>query len=210
MNDIITWISDNYIFILEIVGTILGFAYMYYEYKAKFALWPVGIVWAVCYLVIFWVQGFYAWAATWFYYLFANIYGLFAWKHEEEKQGEYKITRLKKSWRWPVILSSVLFTVPLLLFVWKFNPYVADNFADGNLAVAIILLISEAVSTSLSIVGMYLLSKKIVEQWIFWIIVNALYLIVNIYIQDWPLAVFYTAYTTMSVMGLVRWRSEAV
>ncbi len=206
MNEIIAWFLENYIFVIEIIGTLLGFAYMYYEYTAKIALWPTGIVWSLCYLTIFWLQGFYAWSVTWLYYLFANIYGLVTWKREAEKQGEYKITRMRKSWWLPVIISSVVLTIPLLLFVRKFNPYVT---ADLNFG-AVLIWVSEAVSTSLGIVGMYLLARKVAEQWIFWIIVNALYLIANIYIQDWPIALFYIAYTIFSVLGLVRWQKEAV
>ena len=205
MESIISWLGENYIFIIEIVGTILGFAYMYYEYKAKFALWPIGIVWSLCYISIFWIQGFYAWALTWFYYLFANIYGLFEWKNEEKRQGDYKITRMKKSWRWPVVVVSIALTIPILFFVKRFNPYVTVPLNTE----ALFILISESVSTSLGIVGMYFLAKKVAEQWIFWIVVNALYLVVNIYIRDWPLSVFYVAYTAMSVMGLVRWQRDA-
>ncbi|MBP5710500.1 MAG: nicotinamide mononucleotide transporter [Bacteroidales bacterium] len=205
MESIISWLGENYIFIIEIVGTILGFAYMYYEYKAKFALWPIGIVWSLCYISIFWIQGFYAWALTWFYYLFANIYGLFEWKNEEKRQGDYKITRMKKSWRWPVVVVSIALTIPILFFVKRFNPYVTVPLTTE----ALFILISESVSTSLGIVGMYFLAKKVAEQWIFWIVVNALYLVVNIYIRDWPLSVFYVAYTAMSVMGLVRWQRDA-
>jgi len=190
---------------LEIIGTVLGFAYMYYEYTAKFALWPIGIVWSVCYLTIFWIQGFYAWSATWIYYLFANVYGMITWRRETEQQGEYKITHLKKSWRLPVIISCVVLTIPLLFFVRWVNPYAQGDF-NGEV---LLVLISEAVSTSLGIVGMYLLSRKIAEQWILWIIVNALYLVANIYLRDWPLTLFYVIYTLFSVLGYIRWMREA-
>lgn len=208
MSDLIDFFlshSGRILWWLEVAGAALGFAYMYFEYKAKFALWPVGIVWSLCYLVLFWIQGFYAWSLTWIYYLFANVYGLLTWQRNGRTSEEYPITRMKKSWRFPVLAISFLLTIPLWIFVRKYNPYVHSEFDMGSLLV----LISESLSTSLGIVAMYLLAKKVAEQWIFWIVVNSLYLVANAYIADWPLALFYLVYTTVSVLGWIQWKREA-
>ena len=197
----------DWITILGIIGTILGFAYMYLEYKAHYALWPVGIVWSVCYLVIFALQGFYAWSLTWIYYLFTNIYGAILWKKKnDESRKELPITHLPKKRILPVVFSCVVLTVPIWFFVKTYNPYVSAELDAGSL----LILVSEAVSTSLGIVGMLLLAKKIAEQWIIWMVVNFLYLIANIYIKNVPITLFYVVYTTISVLGWIRWNKKAV
>lgn len=197
----------DWITFLSIIGTLLGFVYLYLEYKAHYALWPVGIVWSICYMVLFAMQGFYAWSLTWVYYLFTNIYGAVLWKRKNgETQQELPITRLKKKWILPVVGSCIVLTVPIWFFVQKYNPYVSPELDAGSLLV----LVCEAVSTSLGIVGMLLLAKKIAEQWIIWFIVNFLYLIANIYIKNVPTTLFYIFYTTMSVLGWMKWKKEAV
>lgn len=208
MNELLSFVtthSETIIWWIETIGTLLGFFYMYLEYKAKPALWPIGIIWSLCYLTIFLAQGFYAWSATWAYYLFANIYGMATWKRKAAETGDYLITRMKRSWRVPVILACIILTLPLIFFVKRYNPYVSASFDIGSCLV----LFSEAVSTSLGIVGMYLLAKKVAEQWIIWIVVNGLYLVASLYVGNWQLAIFYMIYTPFSVMGWVRWKRES-
>ena len=96
---------------LEIFATILGFIYLYLEYKAKYALWIVGLIWSLAYMFMFWKQGMIAWVITWGYYFIANIYGMIVWK--KEKQAESPPTHLIGRWLLPIFLvvTSLMYHV---------------------------------------------------------------------------------------------------
>ena len=66
--------------------------------------------------------------------------------------------------------------------------------------------ISDAFTTSLSIVGMYMLARKYVEQWFVWMIVDiassALYLYKGLYFT----AVLYFVYAIIAIFGYRKWK----
>lgn len=189
---------------LEVIATILGIIYLYLEYKAKYALWIVGIIWSVCYVFMFWKQGMIAWMITWGYYFFANIYGLFAWKND--KNVKETPTHISTSWIFPIILITTLLMYPLWLLEVKYNPLAHLNW----------VILGTVFSTAIGFVGMVLLAKKIVEQWFVWIIVNFIYTIINFYTGFYAkepthflTASFFLGYTIMSIFGYLNWKRMA-
>ena len=64
----------------------------------------------------------------------------------------------------------------------------------------------DSLTTSLSIVGMWMLSRKYLEQWFVWFVVNLVTVGLYFY-KEIPLtALLYTIYLTMSLAGYFRWR----
>ncbi len=61
--------------------------------------------------------------------------------------------------------------------------------------------IPEAISTAMSIVAMYLLSKKYIEHWLLWIVVDVFYMIYNVVLGLYPTLVLYIVYTIVAIMG---------
>lgn len=59
---------------LEIVGTAIGVAYLYLEYKASIWLWIAGIIMPAVYLVVYYRAGLYADFGINVYYLLASFY----------------------------------------------------------------------------------------------------------------------------------------
>lgn len=189
---------------LEIFATILGFIYLYLEYKAKYALWIVGLIWSLAYMFMFWKQGMIAWVITWGYYFIANIYGMIVWK--KEKQAESPPTHLKGKWLLPIFLIITILMYPLWILEMKYNPLAEFTW----------IIFGTVFSTAIGFVGMYLLAKKIVEQWIIWIVVNLIYTVINFYtgyLSNEPThyltATFFFFYTFMAVLGYFNWKKMA-
>ena len=60
---------------LEIVGTLVGLLYLWFEYKASIWLWPVSVIMPAIYIVVYYQVGLYADSGISVYYLLAGIYG---------------------------------------------------------------------------------------------------------------------------------------
>ncbi len=187
--------------IIELVGALIGLLYLFLEYKANVWLWPVGILMSLFYVIIYVTGKFYADAALQVYYIGANAYGLLKWTASRrrglrsgEECEELQITTTPKRLLLP--LSLVTFGLWMLIFL------ILRSFTDSPVP------LGDAFTTSLSIVAMWMLSRKYIEQWLFWIVVNVVCVALYFWKGLYPTAVLYAVYVVVAIMGYFRWRKE--
>ena len=186
------WIIDN---IVEIIGTISGLLFLYLEIKQNKWLWPVGLLTSVMYIYVFFVAKLYADMSLQFYYVFISIYGWILWskgKNQEEK--ELPVVRLHLNLSLKLVLASV--------GIYALIAYILVNFTDGSVPYW------DAFTTALSIVATWMLARKILEQWLVWIVVNSVSLGLYIYKDLNFTAILFFFYTTMAVVGYLQWKKD--
>ena len=183
---------------IEIIGACIGLAYLYLEYKANVWLWPVGILMSLFYVVIFFHGKFYADAAVYLYYIGANTYGLAAWLRSSRSGSDSSVSS-------PIIHTPKKQILPLALVsvaLWLVIFLILRNFTDSPIPWG------DAFTTSLSIVAMWMLAQKQLEQWLLWVVVNAVSLCLYLWKGLYPTAVLYVVYTVVAVMGYFKWKKE--
>lgn len=183
---------------LDIFTTALGLVYIYLEYKAKIALWIVGIIMPALDVVLYWKHGLYGDAGMAVYYTLAAIYGYLAWrfgkKRGQTKGEEMPITHFRR--------RLILPTAAVFLALWWATWYVLAHFTNSTVPVM------DAFTNALSFVGLWALARKYVEQWFFWIVVDAVccYLYVT---KGIPFKAFlYGLYIVIAVFGYRKWVSQ--
>lgn len=183
---------------LDIVTTVLGLIYIYLEYKASIALWLVGIIMPAMDIVLYWQHGLYGDAGMAIYYTVAAIYGYAVWKfgrkHGQQEKEEMPITHFKR--------GLILPTTVVFFVLWGATWYVLSHYTNSTVPVM------DAFTNALSFVGLWALARKYVEQWVFWIIVDAVccYLYVT---KGIPFkAGLYGLYVIIAVMGYRKWLSQ--
>lgn len=186
---------------LEIIGAVIGLVYIFLEYKANFWLWPVGILMSLFYVVIFFDGKFYADAAVNLYYIGANVYGLAVWlRHRFKQEGIVEdmlpISRCPRQ----KLLASLLVSALLWGLIYCILHFYTDSVAP----------IGDAFTTALSIVAMWLLAHKYIEQWLFWIVVEIVSVSLYIWKGLYPTAILYGIYTVVAVLGYFNWRKVMV
>ncbi len=187
---------------IEIVGAIIGLVYLYLEYKANVWLWPVGILMSAFYVVIYITGSFYADAALQVYYIGANAYGLLKWTAFRRGAGggavshsDTEISAMPQRLILPVAAVS--------LAIWFLIYYVLKTFTDSPVPAG------DAFTTALSIVAMWMLSRKYMEQWLLWVVVNIVSVILYFWKGLYPTAILYIVYVVIATLGYFRWRREA-
>jgi nicotinamide mononucleotide transporter len=180
--------------IIEILAASIGLIYGILEYRASWWLWVAGMAMSLLYIYIFAEANCYAWAATYLYYLGANVYGIIIWKKNNAADSE-GISYLPKK-HYPLI-SALIFSLTCFFFI------IIYNFTDSTIP------ISESLSSALSVIGMWLLAKKYVQHWYIWLVVNAIYAIANVSLGLYYSAILFAVYFVISMMGLARWRKLA-
>ena len=66
---------------------------------------------------------------------------------------------------------------------------------------------ADAFATGLSFVSMWLLSKKYIQQWLAWVVVNTAYVYMYIFQASYPWAVLFFIYGAVAVFGYFNWRN---
>lgn len=182
---------------IEIIGACIGLLYLYLEYKANVWLWPVGIVMSLFYVIIFFHGKFYADAAVYLYYIGANAYGLYIWLRSRDLRQDAPAARIVHTPRRQMLpLALVSAALWLLIFL------ILKNFTDSPVPWG------DAFTTSLSVVAMWMLAQKQVEQWLLWVVVNIVSLALYVWKGLYPTAVLYAVYTVVAVLGYFRWKKE--
>ena len=115
-----------------------------------------------------------------------------AWKKNSGEVPYSGISNLPKKY-YPILVGIVFLFTVLIFFVLR-------RYTDT------LIPVSEAFSTALSVVGMWLLAKKYLQHWYVWLVVNAIYAIGNLWLGLYFLSFLFAVYFVVSVMGLVRWR----
>lgn len=180
---------------LDIAGTIIGLIYIYQEYKASIWLWVTGIVMPLTYMVVYYEAGLYADFGMQVYYVLAAVYGLLVWKlgkKRNQQTEELPITHVGRS----LLLPSLVF----FLVAWGALYYVLIRFTNSTVPVL------DSFGNALSFVGLWWLSRKYIEQWWVWIVVDielsALYVYKGIYFT----AGLYALYVIIAVAGYFKWK----
>ena len=187
MDNILSFIAEHAI---EIVGLVLGLFYLYYEYHAKMLVWLFGLLMPMVSMAVYFNAGLYADFGINIYYLLAAAYGLVTWRGTKRKAA-VKITHIS--------MNMLLLSMAVMLVIWYGIYLLLVHFTNSTVPVL------DALTTALSIVGMWMLARKHIEQWIAWIVVDAISVGLYIY-KDIPFyALLYAVYTVVACFGYRKW-----
>lgn len=177
--------------ILQIVGTTLGLFYLWLEYKANIWVWVIGAIMPMVHGMLYLTSGIYADAAMQLYYVAAGIYGLVVWKRHPKESASGRIKHTPLRWIVPLVATYALLHVAIYFMLTEFTDSRVPFF--------------DAMSTALSIVAMWMLSRKLVEQWLVWLVVDMISVGLYLY-KGIPLtAGLYAIYCVLAMVGYVRW-----
>ena len=177
---------------LDIVTTALGLAYILMEYKANVWMWAVGFAMQTLGIVLYYQKGLYADCGMEFYYLAMTVYGYWKWIHGTPTKEALPIRYFPKRlvFPWLAIIAAI----------WGIIYWLLVTFTNSNVPLA------DSFTTALSIVGIWALAHKYLEQWFIWIVVDVVTCGLYFY-KDIPFkASLYGLYVVIAVFGYMKWR----
>ena len=177
---------------LDIVTTVLGLAYILLEYKASVWMWLAGFLMQALGIVLYYQKGLYADCGMEFYYLAMTMYGWWRWIHGSATKQELPIRHFPRR----LVLPWTL----LIGTVWTAIYWLLVTFTNSNVPLA------DSFTTALSIVGIWALAHKYLEQWFVWIAVDVVTCVLYFY-KDIPFkASLYALYVIIAIAGYFKWR----
>lgn len=185
---------------LDLTVSLLGILYLWWEYRAHWLVWIAGIIMPAVDLYLYYAVGLYGDMMISGYYLLAAVYGLILWT----LPGYGK--RVKTSGGKDVLaitsmpLSVALWLMLALLGIWAVTWWFLATYTNSTVPV------QDALTNAISIVAMWAMAKKYLQQWWLWFVVD----IIDVYLLAYKGLPFkagiHVAYTVFAVLGYFRWR----
>lgn len=181
---------------LEIAGFLIGLLYLWWEYHADRRMWFASIIMPAISMWIYYSRGLYADFAINIYYFVIAIYGYIVWtgiihRRRTDTPRQLPVTHMPPG-QW-VICSLALAAL------WAAIMYFLVRFTDSNVP------LYDSFTTALSIVAMWMLAHKYIEQWYAWILVDAVCVGLYIYKGIHYYAILYAIYTIIAFFGYRKW-----
>ena len=177
---------------LDILGFVVGLIYLWLEYKASIWLWLASIIMPAIDMVLYFKAGLYADFGMAIYYCLAAVYGWLAWKYKGTRSEEsHGITHFP--------LKFILPTTLIFLSTWFAIYWFLSRHTNSTVP------ITDAFTTALSIIALWALAKKYAEQWLMWLVVDAICCTLYIYKGIPFKAAIYGIYTVFAVFGYRKW-----
>ena len=184
----ITFLAGHW---LDIVTTVLGLAYILLEYKANIWMWAVGFAMQALGIVLYYQKGLYADCGMEFYYLAMTVYAYWKWIHGTASKEALPIRHFPRRLVFPWI--------GIIAVIWGIIYWLLITFTNSNVPLA------DSFTTALSIVGIWALAHKYLEQWFIWIAVDVVTCILYFYKEIPFKASLYALYVIIAIMGWRKW-----
>jgi nicotinamide mononucleotide transporter len=182
--------------VLEIIAVFFGLLSVWYAKKADVKVYPTGIISVVIYVYICVGVKLYADMGINFVYFIMSIYGWYAWTKKDKSKKFLPISFCTK--------KEHLFNLGMFVFFLAALIYVLSNYTDSNVPYW------DSLTTAIFIVGMWLMARKKVENWIFWIVGDAISIPLYFY-KGLVLTSFqFTVFLVIAVLGYIEWKQKVM
>jgi nicotinamide mononucleotide transporter len=177
---------------IEIVAALFGVVGVYLNVRQNVWNWPIGIVGVALYVVVFFRERLYADMGLQVVYIVLALYGWYQWLHGGPGGSTLTVTRVTTR----KLLGAVLIGIA---GAWAIG-HILARFTNASLPYL------DASLTSASLVAQWMATRKLLENWILWIIADVIYIGMFIYKDLYPTAALYAVFTVLAVLGYVEWR----
>ena len=202
---------ETYQIVLEAVATIFGLLSVYFSIKKNIWVYPTGIISTALYVYILFNFGLLGDMMINFYYTIMSIYGWILWAKSSEDHVHVEVSwTQKKEW----VFASVLFFLSLILVtvVYYYKPFIDNHFSMHNVKLGLDHLDwanwLDVFTTAVFLVGMWLMAKRKIENWICWIIGDFICIPKMMYKGLGITSVQYLVFTGMAIMGYFEWKKN--
>ena len=149
---------------IEAIAVIAGIVSVWYSRKENILVFPTGLINTTLYIYLSFKGHLFGEASVNLYYTIMSIYGWYLWTRRKEDQQTYVLqitTSTKKEW-----IQQLAFFAAFYLVIYFTLIYLKTAFAPEAIPWA------DAFASATAYTGMWLMAKKKVESWIWWILTN--------------------------------------
>jgi len=186
--------------LLEYIAVFTGIASVWFYKKENILVYPIGLINTIIYIYLSVKGHLFGEASVNFYYTVMSIYGWILWSKKDQQQHLVVVITTSNLKEW---IYQFLFFSAFYITIFYALTYVKKSFAPGAIPWA------DAFASSTAYTGMWMMAKKKLESWIWWIATNfasiPLYFVKGFVFTS----VYYLVLLIMAVAGLIEWKKRA-
>jgi nicotinamide mononucleotide transporter len=185
---------------LEFVAVLAGIASVWFSKKEQVLVYPVGLINTTIFVYLSFKGHLLGEASVNIYYTVMSIYGWWLWTRKNDKQEtilQIQFSTTKE------LLQQLLFFTTFYVVLYTALYFSKTSFAPGAIPWA------DALSSAAAYTGMWLMAKKKVESWYYWIATN-IFSIPLYFVKGYVFtSVQFAVLLALAVAGLIAWRKKA-
>jgi nicotinamide mononucleotide transporter len=178
----------------ELAGFVSGALCVWLLIRQNIWNWPIGIANNIVYVIVFYKSGLYADSGLQFVYMAIAFYGWWNWLHGGVDHSTLKVNRASAQGLLGYLAIAAVST-GALYWILRHTPSTVP-FADG-------------LTTALFLTAQYMMSRKLIENWWFWIVGDVLVIGLYFYKHLYLTSALYVVFLAMCIAGLLEWRKAA-
>jgi nicotinamide mononucleotide transporter len=186
--------------LLEFIAVVTGIASVFFSKKENIFVYPVGLINTIIYVYISVKGSLFGEASVNFYYTVMSIYGWILWARKDRQQHILLHITNSSSQQWTqhLLFFAAFYIAIFLSLSWAKNAFYANTIPA-----------LDAFASATAFTGMWLMAKKKVESWYWWIATN-ITSIPLYFVKGYALtSVYYIVLLVLAVFGLIEWKQRA-
>ncbi|EIW88897.1 transporter protein [Alishewanella agri BL06] len=180
---------------IELVATLLAVAYVVLALKHSIWCWPAALLSTLLFTHVMWGSALLSDALLHIYYAGMAVYGWWRWRQLQQQSGQAQPV-YEWVWQRHLLLISLTAMAGLVL------GYLMANYTHADFAYL------DAQTTAFSLVATWLVAKKLLSNWLYWVVIDAVSIFVYAQKHLYFLTALFMLYTVIAVVGYFVWRSQ--
>ena len=186
------WLAAHGSSCLEAVAVVFGIVSVYLSARENIWSWPTALVNVALFTILFLRSGLYSDTGLQVVYFGLSVYGWYEWLYGGAGRTAIAVSRTAtRTWITLVVIGVVMWL--LLATVTSRLPGTALPWVD-------------AATTTVSLIAQWMMTRKMIENWLLWIGVDVVYVGMFIFKGLYLTAFNYAIYLALAVLGYVAWR----
>lgn len=179
--------------LVELIGFLSGALCVWLLVKQNIWNWPIGILNAVMFIVLFYQAKLYADMALQFMYVALGFMGWYWWLKGGDNHK--KLTVQRTSLMHGIVLVAIGLGATYLIHLYLVK--IGDSAP-----------LLDALTTVMSLVAQYMLTRKLIENWAVWIAADVIYIGLYASRQLYLTSVLYVVFLSLCIAGAIQWQKS--
>jgi nicotinamide mononucleotide transporter len=189
-------IYDTIDIVLEIVAVVFGFLSVWYSKQNKIFVFPTGMISTIIFVYLLFKWGLLGDMMINAYYFIMSFYGWYVWTRKVDATNVTPISKINFQEK---KISIVIFFATLLFVFVVYKTF--DKWTSW-------IAYADTITTAIFFVGMWLMAKRKIENWIFWIIGDVISIPLYFYKGLTFTSFQYLGFTFIAIFGYLAWKKN--
>lgn len=180
----------------EIAAALMGVAYILLAAKESQWCWLFAFLSTLVYTALFWEGQLPMQALLNIYYMGMAVYGFWLWRTQyKQTSGTHTETLMISRWRWAQHFIFIAVGVALSALLSFYLQKTGQSQSP----------MLDAYTTVFSVMNTWLMAKKVLENWLYWVVIDAAATVLYVQTGFYATAALFVLNTLLAIAGFISW-----